>query len=50
MPSSWPAFGPSLLAVTTAIVLAGGGSVRAQGKLEANYVVTLSGFPIGKGR
>jgi uncharacterized protein DUF3108 len=32
-----------------ALVDSGGGRVHAQGKLDAAYVVTLSGVPIGKG-
>ena len=39
-----------LLAGSIAAVIASGEVAQAQGKLEASYVVTLAGFPIGKGR
>jgi Protein of unknown function (DUF3108) len=35
--------------VLIAALVAGSGSVHAQGKLDATYVVTLGGVPIGKG-
>jgi hypothetical protein len=37
------------LALMAVLVGAGGGPARAQGKLDATYVVTLGGVPIGKG-
>jgi hypothetical protein len=38
-----------VVVLTAALVDAGGGSLHAQGKLDATYVVTLGGVPIGKG-
>jgi Protein of unknown function (DUF3108) len=38
-----------VVVLTAALVDAGGGSLHAQGKLDAAYVVTLGGVPIGKG-
>jgi hypothetical protein len=37
------------IVVIAALVDSGGGRARAQGKLDAAYVVTLAGVPIGKG-
>jgi hypothetical protein len=45
-----PAFRPIILAMTIAAMLAGGDFAQAQGKLEAQYMVTLAGLPVGKGR
>jgi hypothetical protein len=36
--------------LAVAALVAGSDIAQAQGKLEANYVATLAGFPIGKGR
>ena len=40
---------PALLAVSLLATLVGALSAQAQGRLDARYVVTLSGLPIGKG-
>ena len=37
------------LMLAAVLVAAAPGAVRAQGKLEARYTVTLAGIPIGKG-
>ncbi len=50
MPSFRPAFNAVLLVVAVATVVASGDFAQAQGKLEASYVATLAGFPVGKGR
>jgi hypothetical protein len=39
-----------LPAIAVAVLVTSGDLAQAQGKLEANYVATLAGFPIGKGR
>jgi hypothetical protein len=39
-----------MLALFAGALLANGSPARAQGRLEAQYVVTLAGIPIGKGR
>jgi hypothetical protein len=41
---------PVLLAVSILTMIESGDVAQAQGKLEANYAVTLASFPIGKGR
>jgi hypothetical protein len=38
-----------LLVLSLAAVLASGGAVQAQGKLDAHYTVSLAGLPIGTG-
>jgi len=40
---------PVLLAASITAALASGEVAQAQGKLEASYVATLAGFPVGKG-
>lgn len=50
MASLRPAFRSLLLVFGIAAVLASGQSVQAQGKLDAHYMVTLAGLPIGKGQ
>jgi Protein of unknown function (DUF3108) len=47
MPSFRPALYPLVL---TLMLLAAPVSARAQGKLDAQYLVTVAGMPIGKGR
>lgn len=42
-------FRPALLGASLAALLAGAGQTHAQGRLDARYVVTLAGLPIGKG-
>jgi hypothetical protein len=44
------AFGHVTLTMTIMALLAVGDTAKAQGKLEAQYVVTLAGIPVGKGR
>ena len=39
-----------LSAIAVAALVTSGDLAQAQGKLEANYIATLTGFPIGKGR
>ena len=45
----WGLFRPALLSASLFAVLAGAVPTLAQGRLDARYVVTLSGLPIGKG-
>ncbi len=42
-------FRPALLGVSLVATLAGAMPAQAQGRLDARYVVTLAGLPIGKG-
>jgi hypothetical protein len=42
-------FRPALLGVSLLATLAGAMPAQAQGRLDARYVVTLAGLPIGKG-
>jgi len=44
------AFRPVIPAIAIMAMLAGGDAAQAQGKLEAQYMVTLAGIPVGKGR
>jgi hypothetical protein len=46
---SWGLFRPALLSASLVAVLAGAVPTHAQGRLDARYVVTLAGLPIGKG-
>jgi hypothetical protein len=43
------AFAIGAVALVAALAGPGGGTARAQGRLDASYVVTLAGVPIGKG-
>src|SRR4029079_3124105 len=42
-------FAPKKRLILAAIVLATAGNAQAEGKLEAQYVASLAGIPIGKG-
>ena len=45
----WDCFRPAVLSASVAAALAGALPAQAQGRLDARYVVTLAGLPIGKG-
>lgn len=45
----WGSFRLVVLGASLAATLAGAGSAHAQGRVDARYVVTLAGVPIGKG-
>jgi hypothetical protein len=49
VPTFRPAFRPAILPAILASMLVGGTPAQAQGKLEATYMATLAGIPIGKG-
>lgn len=44
-----PAIRHVILAMAVAAFFAGGDTARAQGKVDAQYLVTLAGLPVGKG-
>jgi hypothetical protein len=46
---NWSGFGRSICLAATAAACLAGGDAFAQGKLDAKYVATLAGVPIGKG-
>jgi hypothetical protein len=50
VPPFRPAIRPVILALAIAITLVASPPAQAQGKLEASYLATLAGIPIGKGR